>query len=117
MVERVARAAWWAALAMVIVGELLPGASAPMKWVGETGISDKVLHFGAYLVLAGIPVYGFARPRGVRWALAMIALGAALELAQKLVPGRSFEWGDMLANTAGVLTGMAAGWVARKHES
>jgi VanZ family protein len=47
----------------------------------------------------------------------MIALGAALELAQKLVPGRSFEWGDMLANTAGVLTGMAAGWVARKHES
>lgn len=108
------RAVWVAALVAVIVGELLPGTSAPMRWINSTGISDKALHYGAYIVLAGIPVFNFARPAGVISALSMILFGVALEFAQKVVPGRGFQMADILANTLGVLTGIAAGWAGRR---
>ena len=114
---KVAWTLWIVMLALVVSGELLPGTSPPMRWVGSTGISDKVLHYGAYTMLAGIPILGFARTGGVLWALAMIPLGVALEFAQKIVPGRSFELGDITANTLGVLTGVAAGWAGKKIRS
>jgi VanZ family protein len=40
------------------------------------------------------------------WAAA-VPLGVALEFAQRLVPGRSFEVGHMIANTLGVCAGPA----------
>ncbi len=50
---------WIVMLALVVSGEVLPGTSPPMRWVSSTGISDKVLHYGAYTLLAGIPTIGF----------------------------------------------------------
>jgi hypothetical protein len=50
---------WLLALAVVVTGELLPGYSAPMRWVGATHVNDKMLHFAAYTLLAFIPVFGF----------------------------------------------------------
>jgi len=82
---------WIVLLAMVVSGELLPGTSLPMRWVSSTGISDKVLHYGAYMLLAGLPILGFGQPGGILWALAMIPLGVVLEFVQKVVPGRSFD--------------------------
>ena len=114
---KVAWTLWIVMLALVVSGELLPGTSPPMRWVGSTGISDKVLHYGAYTMLAGIPILGFARTGGVLWALAMIPLGVVLEFVQKAVPGRGFELGDITANTLGVFTGVAAGWAGRKIRS
>ena len=111
---KVAWTLWIVTLALVVSGELLPGTSPPMRWVGSTGISDKVLHYGAYTLLGGIPILGFAQARGVLWALAVIPLGIVLEFVQKVVPGRSFELGDITANTLGVLTGVAAGLAAGK---
>jgi VanZ family protein len=115
--KKVAWAIWIVMLALVVSGELLPGTSPPMRWVSSTGISDKVLHYGAYTLLAVIPMLGFAQTGGSLWALAMILLGVALEFAQRVVPGRSFELGDITANTLGVLTGVAAGWAGRKIRS
>jgi VanZ family protein len=96
---------WLAAITMTIVGELLPGNSTPMRWIAATHIGDKTLHFAAYALLAFLPVFGFKRRRGIAMALSMILLGAALEFAQRLVPGRSFEIADMVANALGVLAG------------
>lgn len=100
-------ALWLLALAATIAGELLPGYSTPMRWVAATHISDKTLHFAAYLLLAFIPVFGFKLRRGLPLAFSMIFLGIALEFAQRLVPARSFEVADMVANTLGVVAGIA----------
>lgn len=108
---------WIVMLALVVSGEVLPGTSPPMRWVSSTGISDKVLHYGAYTLLAGIPTLGFPGVVGVLCAMAMIPLGVVLEFIQKAVPGRGFELGDITANTLGVLTGVAAGWAGRKIRS
>ena len=111
---RLAWTLWIVTLSLAVLGELLPGTSPPIRWVSSTGISDKVLHFGAYTLLAGIAIVGFPQGAGVRWALAMIPLGVVLEFVQKVVPGRSFELGDITANTLGVLTGDAVGLAAGK---
>jgi VanZ family protein len=36
------------------------------------------------------------------WLLGLLLAGLAIEILQKLVPGRSFCWRDMGANTAGI---------------
>ncbi len=104
---------WIVAMAAVIIGELLPGNSAAMRLVAATHINDKTLHFTAYTLLAFIPVFGFKMGRGIPLALSMILLGVALEFAQRLVPSRSFEVADMVANALGVLAGMLLALVAQ----
>ena len=105
--ETLLQALWYAALAATVIGELLPGNSTPMRWVGATHINDKTLHFTAYAVLAFLPAFGWKLRCGVAMAASMILLGVALEFAQRLVPSRSFEVADMIANALGVLAGMA----------
>jgi VanZ family protein len=105
---------WLLAMAATIVGELLPGNSAVMRLVAATHINDKVLHFSAYALLAFIPVFGFKLRHGIPLALSMILLGVALEFAQRLVPSRSYEVADMVANALGVFTGIALALVARQ---
>jgi VanZ family protein len=112
------QALWFAALGATVIGELLPGNSMPMRWVAATHINDKTLHFTAYAVLAFLPVFGYRMRRGIPVAASMILLGVVLEFAQRLVPSRSFEVADMMANALGVLTGMTLAlvgqaWMAR----
>jgi len=114
VMTKVAWILWIALLALVVTGELIPGTSPPLRWVSATGISDKMLHCGAYTLLAAIPVLAFAQARSVLWALALMPVGVVLEFLQNVVPGRSFELGDITANTLGVLAGIAAGWAGRK---
>ncbi len=101
-------ALWAAHLCAVIGGSLLPGDMLPPL------PNDKVLHFGAYLVVALIPV---ACARRLRTGLVLAALGpvlgALLEIAQAFVPGRSPELGDAVANSAGALVGALAGILIR----
>jgi hypothetical protein len=111
--NRIGAAVWLAAMATVMVGELLPATSEPIVLIGELGVSDKVIHFAAYTLLAFIPVLAFRLRTGLACAVAMIALGVALEFAQRLSPGRMFEVADMVANTLGVLAGAGAALAAR----
>lgn len=104
---------WLLSMAATIVGELLPGDSAPMRWIAATHISDKTLHFAAYAMLAFLPVFGFRRRRGIPLALSMILLGIALEFGQRLVPSRSFELADMMANALGVFAGVVVALVGQ----
>lgn len=98
---------WAVCIVCVIVGELAPGASPLMGAVGRLHINDKVLHFGAYLLLSSLPVIGFGnRRRGIVMGLWMFVLGLLLEGAQHFSPGRSVEFGDVAANGAGVGCGL-----------
>lgn len=96
-------------------GELLPGGSAVLNLVGR--ISDKLLHYSSYMLLAFVPMMGFRRRTGIACALAMIPVGVVLEFLQRLVPGRSFEYADMAANTLGVLTGLAVAAILLKAKA
>jgi VanZ family protein len=122
----------WAAL-LLYVGSR-PSLTAPPVPL----YNDKVAHFLAYGVLGcllGIGwrlrgVVGDAGAAGARggdrrragrgwWlpVLLAIAVGAADELHQQRVEGRSAEVGDFLADTAGVLAGFALGarWRGRER--
>ena len=44
----------------------------------------------------------------------MILLGALLDFAQNFVPGRTFDLYDILANTLGVIIGIALGLLTRR---
>jgi VanZ family protein len=101
---------WVVLMGCVVVGSLLPGSSPVMAAVGRLQVSDKVLHFGAYLGLAVLPVMGFReRGRGVAAGLSMFVLGVLLEEGQHWAPGRSVELGDVIANGLGVGCGVVGG--------
>ena len=77
-----------------------------MRWIAATHIDDQTLHFAACALLAFTPVFGFGRRLGVPLARSMILLGIALEFAQRLVPSRTFEVADRMANALGVSAGI-----------
>jgi len=135
--QRVRRRAWLlAALAFVGVTAVMlypmPAGGGPSGWPHI----DKLVHFGAWLVLAVTlwPVvrgrsagdaYGAARVRWGRAVALVVALGlwgVAVELMQGLVPPRTPDAWDALADLIGALVGTAAmtgrdGWqIARGHE-
>lgn len=79
-------------------------------------INDKLLHFAIYCVLAGWFAGIYKRSRYPHIALALLALGAVIELLQKAGGARMGEWLDLAANVAGIGTGLGlalvgfAGW-------
>jgi VanZ family protein len=98
---------WYLSIAAVVTGSLLSPNSTPIRILAATHLSDKLLHFAAYALLAFLPAAGLApRRRAVAAALSMVVLGLLLEFAQRLSPGRATELGDEVANTAGVLAGI-----------
>ncbi|HEX5521149.1 MAG TPA: VanZ family protein [Longimicrobiaceae bacterium] len=70
--------------------------------------SDKLAHFGAYLIL-GLAL-GFARVRTGASFYIVLALGvlygASDEFHQSFVPGRSADVADWIADSLGVLSGL-----------
>jgi VanZ family protein len=98
---------WAVLMCCVVFGSLLPAASPVMVAVGRLHVSDKVLHFSAYLMLSLLPVIGFRdRRRGLIAGLSMFVLGLLLEDGQHFSPGRAVELGDVIANGAGVSCGV-----------
>ncbi|NQD38438.1 VanZ family protein [Permianibacter sp. IMCC34836] len=104
---------FWLACATVAIGSLTPGDSLP-----PIGSNDKLLHLLGHGGLAFLG--GFAYARRV-WLLvpALAAFGALLEVLQLMVPNRSFDWLDMVANVSGVLLAtalvQAIQWFARRR--
>jgi len=77
----------------------------------ESGL-DKVAHLLAFTSLALSGYLGFPASRGIRTAVVfgLLAYGGLIEVLQLFVPGRSSEWGDLLADGIGIVfgTGLAA---------
>ena len=102
-----------AGVAVVIIGSLLPASSPVMTAVGKLPLTDKALHFTAYLALA--TVAALARPglrNAMAFAIGLALLGAVLELAQSFVPGRTPELADEGANVLGCVCGIILGRLA-----
>ena len=98
---------WLLAVAGVIVLSLVPPPPLPLEPPKDF---DKLMHAFAYFVLAFGAVQLFDRGRTLVWAaLGLIVLGVLLEWAQgTLAPDvRMADPWDALANTVGVLLGMA----------
>jgi VanZ family protein len=97
------------ALLVVIWGELT---SSRVASVLETRFWDKSLHFTAYFGLSlMVTIAVRANHRAIWWALGLIMLGGALEIVQGMT-GRDADIFDELANSLGVVTGLAIGWAS-----
>jgi VanZ family protein len=94
---------FWVALVLVAWGELGPGTVGFNVW-------DKLQHFGAYALLAGLVTVALEARRWWLWGLlGLVIFGAGLEVLQGLV-GRDMSFKDEIANTLGVIAGGSAGW-------
>jgi hypothetical protein len=101
---------WSVLICCVVIGSLLPATSPVMVAIGRLQIWDKLQHFGAYLALSFLPVIGFRdRRRGIVAGLSMFVLGVLMEAGQHFSPGRAVEFGDVIANGAGVSCGTLLG--------
>ena len=76
----------------------------PMQGIGDINHIDKVLHFAAYFVLAGL-AFLFARrfKHFLGWCLALTLYGALIECLQSFMPSRFMSFGDFIANTSGIV--------------
>ncbi|HCR34857.1 MAG TPA: hypothetical protein DIV57_15980, partial [Stenotrophomonas sp.] len=97
-------ALWLLAVLVVIVVCLIP---PPPIDLPENG--DKVEHFLAYFILSGSAVQLFRRGTPLLWAgVGLVLMGVGIEFAQgALTSNRSADPMDALANTVGVLSGLA----------
>ena len=108
MARRWAAPVAWAAVILALTS--LPGAQVPEV---ELAYVDKLMHFALYGVL-GVLTARAARPGARAWrpvaaSVAGIALVGALdEWHQRLVPGRSADAADWLADVAGATVGVLA---------
>lgn len=80
----------------------------PPKQVGM--FWDKLNHMAAFACLSFTACLGFPGPwrRVMAVLLALLALGGLIEVVQAFVPGRSCEWGDLLADAVGIAAGAMA---------
>jgi VanZ family protein len=98
------RRAWltfgYALIALVIYLSLTPRPP-------ESGFehADKLHHLLAYGVLMGWFAQLFAGASRRAWAVAFVALGLGLEVAQGMTGYRMFSWLDFAADSLGVLIG------------
>ena len=115
-VRLVLRLAWLGICAVVIWGSLLPGTSTPIRTLDLLGVPDKALHLAGYALLATLPALHESRRVLALSLVGALLLGLALELAQSAVEGRSFEFGDLAANAAGLLAGLLLGSHSRSRQ-
>ena len=99
-----------AGVIVVIVGSLSPESSPLMKTVEKLPFTDKAIHFSSYLVL-GI-LASLARPGSravIVFLIGLALMGAVLEFAQAMVPGRTPDFLDEGANVLGAISGLFLG--------
>jgi VanZ family protein len=83
------------------------------------GFEDKLAHFAAFAILSVLVYVALTRPSRIAqkphgWAVALASLYALTdELHQRAVPGRLFEWTDLVSDVAGILV---AQWLISRWE-
>jgi VanZ family protein len=81
---------------------VLFGCLAPKRWLPILP-HDKLLHF---LAFCGLSIVAGSMAGDttelIVWLLALFVAGCLIEILQHWIPGRSFCWRDIAANTAGI---------------
>jgi len=102
----------WACVIFMLI--LMPGNNMPDTNIWSFLTFDKFAHFFVFAVLVFLLVIGFTKQHTYIWlkfnavksALAIsIGYSLLLETGQSLVPDRTFDLVDMLANTIGCFLG------------
>lgn len=93
-------------LAALVALSLWPDLKGPSIAQG-----DKLAHCAFYAATSCCAILGWPS-RVVTIAPGLLALGMAIEIAQRSIPGRGFEWADMAANAAGMAIGAATAFIA-----
>ena len=102
-VEKALRFAGYAAVGLIGVLSLIPGALRP-----DTGAPGKLEHLVAYMGAAALVALGSSTP-GERWqGLWLVPYAGALEIAQIFVPGRHSRFSDFVVSGIGALLGVVA---------
>lgn len=102
---------FWALSLCVAVLSLLPTAYLPPQ---VFSLWDKAQHALAFTALAALGLLAYPRRPG-RMAIALLAFGGAIELAQAATGWRYGEWGDWLADALGLAAGSALAWRQRRR--
>ncbi len=103
VIRRLAAVAFVAGALAVTILSLLPDNAMP-----HTRLWDKAQHVIAYLCLGLAGGIAFPDRRFVPvLGLGLVALGIGLEFGQAIIPGRYTSAWDALANTLGVMLGLA----------
>jgi VanZ family protein len=70
--------------------------------------ADKWVHVLSFAVLGGWTAQLYPPSPALLWrGLGLIAFAASTELMQALIPWRSADWGDLIADAIGVVLGLA----------
>lgn len=78
-------------------------------WADQHGILRNTVAF------AGFALAAFLLLGGRRWLVAALCgFGALIEVAQLWIPGRTFDWKDIVASVAGVLIAWPFAWAGRR---
>lgn len=89
----------------------------------SVGHLDKIAHLCEYLLFAWLLVQAIRATRGreteyLLWAwMYATSYGLLMELIQAMVPWRSAEWGDVVANALGAVLGVWLGDRIPRRES
>lgn len=98
----------WAII--IFIGSSIPGSQIP----GQVSIANKILHGIEYAVLGWLTARTLSRhqpplTRGLLYAIALavcVLYGMTDEIHQALVPGRSADYADLIADTIGGACGI-----------
>lgn len=101
---RAACALWWVVLIGTIIGSLSPQSSDSVGRFRDA--HDGLLHAACYGALTSLRALE-SRRRQLWSLIACFTLGVAIEFFQPTV-GRAFDLADIIANTAGLLSGYLA---------
>lgn len=99
----------------ILIFGLLPQVPPPLR-----SVSDKLLHAAGYAALALTSAEALAV---LRWGPSppfaalcyAVAHGATLEALQSAAPRRRAQWGDLFADGAGAILGVAGWWLWRRR--
>jgi VanZ family protein len=87
-------------------------AVVPLSQAMAQTFNDKLLHGLGFLVLAVLADRSLPRVAFLPWiAAALLAYGVSIELVQSRLPYRSFSWGDIGADAAGLAVYALLAWV------
>jgi VanZ family protein len=103
---------WWRLgfgfVALAVLVCLVPSEELPKAFE----FNDKLSHMAGYAALAAYFTGLVARSSWWKILVALLLLGIAIELAQSMMhAGRVGDPRDVLANSCGMLLGLALGWL------